>query len=79
MLGDQPLALTPVEFALLARLARARGRVKSREQLLEEIRDRNFEVFDRSIDVHISGCARSWGTIRRSRALSGPCGRRDTC
>ena len=53
-LGDQPLVLTPVEFDLLASLARAAGRVKTREVLLEEIRDRNYEVFDRSIDVHIS-------------------------
>jgi DNA-binding response OmpR family regulator len=49
-----PLALTPVEFDLLASLAKARGRIKSREQLLDEIRDRNYDVFDRSIDVHIS-------------------------
>ena len=61
VLGEQPLELTPVEFALLASLARARGRVKSREQLLEEIRDRNFDVFDRSIDVHISALRRKLG------------------
>lgn len=54
VLADQPLVLTPVEFDLLASLARGRGRVKTREQLLEEIRDRNYDVFDRSIDVHIS-------------------------
>src|ERR1051325_9369387 len=30
VLGDQPLTLTPVEFDLLAGLARARGRVKTR-------------------------------------------------
>ena len=54
LLADQPLTLTPVEFDLLAALARARGRVKSRERLLEEIRARNYDVFDRSIDVHIS-------------------------
>lgn len=53
-LGDEPLTLTPVEFDLLASLARARGRVKTREALLEEIRERDYEVFDRSIDVHIS-------------------------
>jgi DNA-binding response OmpR family regulator len=47
---DRPLALTPVEFDLLASLARARGWVKTRDQLLEEIRDRNYEVFDRSIE-----------------------------
>jgi DNA-binding response OmpR family regulator len=48
------LFLTPVEFDLLVVLAQAKGRVKSREQLLNEIRDRNYDVFDRSIDVHIS-------------------------
>ena len=46
--------LTPVEFDLLASLAKARGRIKSREALLDEARDRNYDVFDRSIDVHIS-------------------------
>jgi DNA-binding response OmpR family regulator len=60
-LGDQPLDLTPVEFDLLACLARARGRVKSREQLLEEIRERDYDVFDRSIDVHISALRRKLG------------------
>lgn len=53
-LAGQPLILTPVEFDLLLSLAKARGRVKSREQLLEEIRAREYEVFDRSVDVHIS-------------------------
>jgi DNA-binding response OmpR family regulator len=61
LLDDQPLVLTPVEFDLLLSLARARGRVKSREQLLEEIRDRNYDVFDRSIDVHISGLRKKLG------------------
>jgi DNA-binding response OmpR family regulator len=61
LLDDRPLTLTPVEFDLLAVLARARGRVKSREQLLEEIRDRNYDVFDRSIDVHISTLRRKLG------------------
>ncbi|MSU31069.1 MAG: response regulator transcription factor [Pedosphaera sp.] len=54
IMGDRVLVLTPVEFDLLVSLARAKGRVKSREALLDEIRDRNYDVFDRSIDVHIS-------------------------
>ena len=53
-LDDQPLQLTAVEFDLLTSLAKAAGRVKTREQLLLEVADRNFDVFDRSIDVHIS-------------------------
>lgn len=54
VLGDQVLVLTPVEFDLLASLVKAKGRVKTREALLDEIRDRDYDVFDRSIDVHIS-------------------------
>ena len=61
VLGDAPLALTPVEFDLLASLARARGRVKTREALLDEIRNRHYDVFDRSIDVHISSLRRKLG------------------
>jgi two-component system response regulator CpxR len=60
-LGKATLTLTPVEFDLLLSLARAQGRVKSREQLLDEIRNRNFEVFDRSIDVHISALRKKLG------------------
>jgi len=60
-LGDKPLTLTPVEFDLLLSLARARGRVKSRDSLLEEIRERDYEVFDRSIDVHISALRKKLG------------------
>ena len=56
-----PLILTPVEFDLLASLARARGRVKTREALLDECRDRNYDVFDRSIDVHISALRKKLG------------------
>ncbi|MCU0770385.1 MAG: response regulator transcription factor [Verrucomicrobia bacterium] len=61
VLADTPLDLTPVEFDLLHSLARARGRVKSREQLLDEIRERDYDVFDRSIDVHISALRKKLG------------------
>jgi DNA-binding response OmpR family regulator len=60
-LGEAPILLTPVEYDLLLSLARARGRVKTRDQLLEEIRERNYEVFDRSIDVHISALRKKLG------------------
>jgi DNA-binding response OmpR family regulator len=46
--------LTSYEFDLLAALARAAGRVLSREQLLDALRGAEYEAFDRSIDVHIS-------------------------
>jgi DNA-binding response OmpR family regulator len=59
--SGQPLVLTAIEFDLLLTLARSAGRVKSREQLLLEVADRNFDVFDRSIDVHISSLRRKLG------------------
>jgi DNA-binding response OmpR family regulator len=61
VLGETPLVLTPVEFDLLVSLARAKGRVKTRETLLDEIRDREYDVFDRSVDVHISALRRKLG------------------
>ncbi len=61
IMDTTPLVLTPVEFDLLASLSRARGRVRSREALLDEIRDRNYDVFDRSIDVHISSLRKKLG------------------
>ena len=60
-LGDQPLALTPTEFDLLLALARAKGRVKSRDQLFEELRGGEWEVFDRAIDMHISSLRKKLG------------------
>ncbi len=60
-LGAKPITLTHVEFDLLASLAKACGRVKTRETLLDECRDRNYDVFDRSIDVHISSLRKKLG------------------
>jgi DNA-binding response OmpR family regulator len=64
--SDQPLSLTAVEFDLLLALAKAAGRVRTREQLLNEVADRNFDVFDRSIDVHISSLRRKLGDDPKS-------------
>jgi DNA-binding response OmpR family regulator len=65
-LSDKPLVLTPIEFDILLSLARSAGRVKSREQLLLEIAERDFEAFDRSIDVHISALRRKLGDDPKS-------------
>ncbi len=58
---QQLLTLTPTEFDLLLSLARDWGRVKSREQLLLEVAERDFDAFDRSIDMHISSLRRKLG------------------
>ena len=65
-LNGSPISLTAVEFDLLLALARMPGRVKSREQLLLEVADRDFEAFDRSIDVHISSIRRKLGDDAKS-------------
>jgi DNA-binding response OmpR family regulator len=46
--------LTHYEFELLAVLARAAGRVLTREQLIDALKGAEYEAFDRSIDVHVS-------------------------
>lgn len=53
-----PIDLTPVEFELLYHLCSSIGRVLSRDQLLDKVAGRDYEVFDRSIDVHISSLRR---------------------
>ena len=60
-LEDAPLKLTALEFDLLLSLARACGRVKTRERLIEEIGERLYDGLDRSIDVHIWSLRRKLG------------------
>lgn len=54
LVSGQRLTLTHFEFELLAQLARAAGRVLSREHLMDALKGEEFEAFDRSIDVHVS-------------------------
>ncbi len=52
--AGRPVALTAVEFRLLAALLAAGGRVLSRDQLLDAIYGHGeVEVLDRTIDVHV--------------------------
>ncbi|MGI9423882.1 MAG: winged helix-turn-helix domain-containing protein, partial [Hyphomicrobiaceae bacterium] len=53
-LDGRPCSLTAHQFKLLHILAAAAGRVLSREYLSDQLNGENFDVFDRSIDVHIS-------------------------
>jgi DNA-binding response OmpR family regulator len=48
------ILLTNTEFKLLMLFAANPGVVFSRDRLLDEVRDRELEPFDRSIDAHIS-------------------------
>jgi DNA-binding response OmpR family regulator len=46
--------LTSHQFELLQALAEHAGRVMSRDALMQRLRGRDLEAFDRSVDVHIS-------------------------
>ena len=49
----QPLDLTLTEFRLLVELVQAKGRVRSRANLLSEIWGYDSEVMSRTVDTHI--------------------------
>ncbi len=51
---DRACSLTTHQFKLLAIMAKAAGRVLSRDYLMDQLRGQSIEAFDRSIDVHIS-------------------------
>lgn len=52
-LDGQRCPLTAYQFDLLVVLAERAGRVLSRDQLIDALKGRSHEPFDRSIDVHI--------------------------
>ncbi|WP_225781840.1 response regulator transcription factor [Xenophilus sp. Marseille-Q4582] len=51
--GGQPAELTSYQFDLLVTMAERAGRVLTRDQIMEAVRGRELEAFDRSIDVHM--------------------------
>jgi DNA-binding response OmpR family regulator len=53
VLRGSAVDLTPAEFRLLAALLAARGRVMTRDQLIDALHGADGEVLDRTVDVHI--------------------------
>ena len=51
--NGQSTELTSYQFDLLVALAERAGRVLTRDQIMEAVRGRELEAFDRSIDVHM--------------------------
>jgi DNA-binding response OmpR family regulator len=51
--GGRAVEITPIEFRLLAAFVQRRGRVLSREQLLDAAWERGVHVTDRAVDAHI--------------------------
>jgi two-component system OmpR family response regulator len=48
------VSLTSAEFELLGLLVRNRGRVLSRDRIMDETRGIDWDAYDRSIDVLVS-------------------------
>lgn len=56
--NNQPVELTPTEFALLAVLMRNAGRPLARAQLLDAAQGDAYEGYERTIDAHIKNLRR---------------------
>lgn len=59
--GDKVIPLTLSEFGILKRLLTNRGKVLTRNQLLDDIHNDDAFVVDRNIDVHIAALRRKLG------------------
>lgn len=58
--GDE-VALTAVEFEVLAQLLRCAGQVASREALVQAALGRSLSPYDRAIDMHVSNLRKKMG------------------
>jgi two-component system, OmpR family, alkaline phosphatase synthesis response regulator PhoP len=61
-IDDQPVELTTIEFDLLKALAENRGRVLSREQLLEKVWGGEYFGEARVVDVHLGHVRQKLGS-----------------
>ena len=59
--AGKPVALTATEFRILHFLASKPGRVLSRDDIIDAALGRDANVFDRTIDVHITAIRRKLG------------------
>jgi two-component system phosphate regulon response regulator PhoB len=59
--GGKPVTLTATEFRILHFLASKPGRVLSRDDIIDAALGRDANVFDRTIDVHITAIRRKLG------------------
>jgi two-component system, OmpR family, alkaline phosphatase synthesis response regulator PhoP len=59
--GEEPLSLTLSEFGILKRLLLNRGKVLTRNQLLDDVQNDDAFIVDRNIDVHIAALRKKLG------------------
>jgi len=65
--NDVQLRLTAVEFSLLHEFLKQVRQVLSREELTRSVLNRELDVFDRSIDVHVSSLRKKLGHMTGDR------------
>lgn len=65
--NGERIELTAVEFSLLHILLKLQGQVASRDDLAETVLGRKLELFDRSIDVHVSSLRKKLGRLPDGR------------
>lgn len=61
--GGEEVRLTPTEFRLLALLMRRPGRTFTREEIIDRVLGDDFDGFDRTVDVHVSGLRRKLAAV----------------
>lgn len=59
--SGESVELTALEFNLLEVFLKATGRVLTREELAQTVLERQFDPFDRSIDMHVSNLRKKLG------------------
>jgi DNA-binding response OmpR family regulator len=73
--NKKPVSFTAVEFTLLHELLKNAGNVVTRDFLSETVLGRKLDIFDRSIDVHVSSLRKKLGPkyhdIERIQSIRG--------
>jgi two-component system phosphate regulon response regulator PhoB len=60
--NDEPILLTPSEFKLLHALVLNRGRVLTRDSLIEQVQGEGVSVVGRTVDTHVFGLRKKLGS-----------------
>jgi two-component system phosphate regulon response regulator PhoB len=60
--NDEPILLTPLEFKLLHALVLNRGRVLTRDSLIEQVQGEGVSVVGRTVDTHVFGLRKKLGS-----------------
>ena len=59
--GEEKIHLTPSEFKLLVALAQNRGKVLTRDSLIENVQGEGVSVVGRTVDTHVFGLRKKLG------------------